>query len=48
VKTWREEYLTLKGDTLKPKQRELLLNGPKSLTDAWALQAMKKDWEKYQ
>jgi len=36
---WKQKALS--DPNLKPKQVELLIHGPKSLTDAWALQAMK-------
>lgn len=36
---WKQKALS--DPNLKPKQVELLMHGPKSLTDAWALQAMK-------
>lgn len=42
--TWMEEYKELKLSRLTKKQLELLENGPKSLTDAWALGAMKYDY----
>ena len=42
--TWMEEYKALKLSRLTKKQLDLLENGPKSLTDAWALGAMKYDY----
>jgi len=36
---WKQRALS--DPKLTPKQVELLLHGPRSLTDAWALQAMK-------
>ncbi|WJZ48029.1 hypothetical protein [Synechococcus phage DSL-LC03] len=36
---WKQRALA--DPKLKPKQIELLTHGPKCLTDAWALQAMK-------
>ncbi len=41
---WREEYKGMK--VLKPRQLELLENGPDSLAASWSLQAMKIDWKK--
>jgi len=43
---WRQEYLDLKGDTLSPCQQLVLKQGPRSLSQAWALQAMKNDYKK--
>jgi len=45
--TWTETYLAWKGATLSEKQRQLLTEGPKSLTDSWALGAMKYDYTKH-
>ena len=44
--TWMEEYKELKFSSLTKKQIDLLENGPKSLTDAWALGAMKYDYSR--
>lgn len=46
MKDWREEYLELMESQLEEYQIEILKNGPKSLTQAWALGAMKQDWKK--
>lgn len=43
---WREDYLKLMEGKLEPYQVEILTDGPKSLTQAWALGAMKHDWKK--
>jgi hypothetical protein len=45
-KNWRDEYLNLMGSRLSLFQVELLKEGPKKLTDAWALGAMKNDWKR--
>ena len=42
--TRKEEYKKIKK--LKPKQIDLLDNGPHSLTDSWALNAMWCDWKR--
>jgi len=39
MKDWKK--LALSDPSLKDKQIQILLYGPKSLTDAWFLQAMK-------
>ena len=42
--SWRDEYLGMK---LHGKyNRELLENGPKSLSQSWMMQAMYNDWKK--
>jgi len=41
--SWRKEYILLKN--LTPYQKEVLQNGPKCLTQAWALGAMHNDWK---
>ena len=41
---WREEYLSMK--VVSKQQRELLENGPKSLSQSWILGAMRSDWMK--
>jgi len=41
---WREEYLSMKA--VSKQQRELLENGPKSLSQSWILGAMRSDWMK--
>jgi len=41
---WKSEYLSLKKVT--KYQQELLENGPKSLSQSWALGAMKTDWKR--
>tara|TARA_B100000902_G_scaffold376484_1_gene407604 strand:+ start:475 stop:720 length:246 start_codon:yes stop_codon:yes gene_type:complete len=41
---WREEYLGMKVHG--KLNRELLINGPKSLAQSWHLQAMHNDWKK--
>lgn len=43
---WKKEYLEKKAG-LSQYQIQLLKEGPKSLTQAWALQAMKYDYNKY-
>ena len=40
---WREEY---KSYTSNEKHLELLENGPKSLSQAWILQALYNEWKK--
>lgn len=45
--TWTEVYLSWKGATLSEKQIQLLTEGPKSLTDAWALGAMHTEYKKH-
>ena len=40
---WREEY---KSYVSNKKQLELLENGPKSLSQAWILQALYGKWKK--
>ena len=42
---WRQEYLSWKP--VSKKQQELLENGPKGLSEAWALGVMKSDWKKW-
>ena len=42
-KSWRKEYLGMKAHS--KKTRELLENGPKSLSQSWYLQAMYNDWK---
>ena len=42
--SWRNEYLELKAG-LSEQQIKLLTEGPKKLTDAWALQAMLYDYK---
>jgi len=42
--SWREEYLGMK---IHGKyQKNLLQNGPKSLSQSWMMQAMYNDWKK--
>ena len=41
---WKKKYLQMKN--LSEYQIKLLKDGPKSLSQAWALQAMKYDWDK--
>jgi hypothetical protein len=41
---WKRKYLEMKN--LSEYQINILKNGPKSLTQAWALQAMKYDWDR--
>lgn len=43
---WKIEYLSLLGNRLTDYQRKILEQGPKSLSEAWALGAMKTDWKK--
>ena len=43
-KSWRQEYLGMKVHS--QKTRELLENGPKSLSQSWYLQAMYIDYKK--
>lgn len=45
--TWTETYLAWKGALLTEKQVQLLTEGPKSLTDSWALNAMKNEYNKH-
>ena len=45
LSNWRKEYLELKGSTLKEKQVVLLTEGPKSLAQSWALNAMYQDYK---
>ena len=42
--SWREEYLGMKANG--KLNRELLMNGPKSLAQSWLMQAMHNDWKK--
>ena len=42
-KSWRQEYIGMKAHS--QKTRELLENGPKSLSQSWYLQAMYNDWK---
>tara|TARA_B100001109_G_C18645721_1_gene372684 strand:+ start:227 stop:469 length:243 start_codon:yes stop_codon:yes gene_type:complete len=42
--SWREEYLGMKVHG--KLNRELLMNGPKSLSQSWLMQAMHNDWKK--
>jgi len=44
--TWRQDYMERKPN-LSPYQIKLLKDGPKSLSEAWGLGAMKRDWNKY-
>ena len=41
---WREDYKGYKH--LNKKQRDLLENGPKSLSQSWILQALYNEWKK--
>jgi hypothetical protein len=41
---WRAEYLDMMGSQLSEYQRKLLTEGPTSLAQAWALQAMKREY----
>ena len=41
---WREDYKGYKH--LNKKQRDLLENGPKSLSQSWHLQALFSNWKK--
>ena len=41
---WREDYKGYKH--LNKKQRELLENGPKSLSQSWLLGAMYQEWKR--
>ena len=41
---WREDYKGYKH--LNKKQRDLLENGPKSLSQSWHLQALYSNWKK--
>ena len=46
--TWREAYLAWKGaSNLTEKQIILLTEGPKSVTDSWALGAMHYEYKKH-
>ena len=42
--SWREEYLGMKAHG--KLNRELLMNGPKSLSQSWLMQAMHNDWKR--
>ena len=42
--SWREEYLGMKAHG--KMNTELLMNGPKSLSQSWLMQAMHNDWKK--
>ena len=42
--SWREEYLGMKVHG--KLNRDLLMNGPKSLSQSWLMQAMHNDWKK--
>ena len=42
--SWRDEYLGRKAHG--KLNRELLMNGPKSLAQSWLMQAMHNDWKK--
>ena len=42
--SWREEYLGMKAHG--KLNTELLMNGPKSLSQSWLMQAMHNDWKK--
>ena len=44
-KSWKKEYLEKKAG-LSAFQIKLLTEGPKKLTDAWALQAMLYDYNR--
>jgi|TARA_B100000073_G_scaffold304905_1_gene273779 hypothetical protein len=41
---WQDEYKKLK--TFSKQQLKLLEEGPKQLTDAWALSVMYYDWKR--
>ena len=41
---WREDYKGYKH--LNKKQRDLLENGPKSLSQSWLLGAMYQEWKR--
>ena len=41
---WKQKYLEMKN--LSEYQINILKNGPNSLSQAWALQAMKYDWKR--
>ena len=43
---WRQEYLEHKGTLLSPCQQKILIEGPRSLSQAWQLQAMKHEYKK--
>lgn len=43
--TWREIALQMETD---PRVRKVLLEGPKKLTDAWMLQAMKFKYRRFE
>ena len=42
--SWREEYLGMKVHG--KLNTDLLMNGPKSLSQSWMMQAMHNDWKK--
>jgi len=46
MNTWAEDYLEKKPG-LSAFQIQLLKEGPKGLSQAWALGAMKRDWDKH-
>ena len=43
--TWKEIALQMETD---PRVRKVLLEGPKKLTDAWMLQAMKFKYRRFE
>lgn len=43
---WKKDYLEMKGPLLKENQRNLLINGPKSLSQSWVIMTMKYDYNK--
>lgn len=42
---WKKNYLEMKRSQLTDYQIEILEEGPKSLTQAWALGAMHYEWK---
>ena len=46
MEDWKTEYLELASKKLTQHQVDLLINGPKNLSQAWSLGAMKMDWKK--
>ena len=43
---WRNEYIDLCSPRLTKRQIELLEHGPKGLSQAWLLGAMRNDWKR--
>ena len=43
---WRNEYIDLCSHRLTKRQIELLEHGPKGLSQAWLVGAMRNDWKR--